>query len=73
MSSWWFDCIEPSLTTYLEGKQFVQDAYALVRGSQVHRTSSSTGVEGSVKHTKNFEAATDIVLPRKFQCASGWG
>ena len=24
MSSGWFDCIEPSLTTSLEGKQFVQ-------------------------------------------------
>ena len=33
MSSGWFDCIEPSLTTSLEGKQFVQDAYAPVRGS----------------------------------------
>ena len=43
MSSGWFDCTEPSLTTSLEGKQsvttslegkqFVQDAYALVRGS----------------------------------------
>ena len=39
MSSGWFDCTEPSLTTFLEGKQFVQDAYALVRG--VHRTSSN--------------------------------
>ena len=33
MSSGWFDCIEPSLTTSLEGKQGVQGAYALVRGS----------------------------------------
>ena len=33
MSSEWLDCIEPSLTTSLEGKQFVQDAYAPVRGS----------------------------------------
>ena len=33
MSSGWFDCTEPSLTTSLEGKQGVQDAYALVRGS----------------------------------------
>ena len=33
MSSEWLDCTELSLTTSLEGKQFVQDAYALVRGS----------------------------------------
>ena len=33
MSSGWFDCTEPSLTTSLEGKQFVQNAYAMVRGS----------------------------------------
>ena len=32
MSSGWFDCTEPSLTTSLQGKQGVQDAYALVRG-----------------------------------------
>ena len=50
MSSGWFDCTEPSLTTSLEGKQFVQGTYALVRGSsrfaefgvvQAHRTSSN--------------------------------
>ena len=39
MSSGWFDCTEPSLTTSLEGKQSVQGAYALVR---VHRTSSKS-------------------------------
>ena len=33
MSSGWFDCTKPSLTTSLEGKQGVQGAYALVRGS----------------------------------------
>ena len=33
MSSGWFDSTEPSITTSLEGKHFVQDAYALVRGS----------------------------------------
>ena len=32
MSSGWFDCTEPSLTTSLQGKQGVQGAYALVRG-----------------------------------------
>ena len=32
MSSGWFDCTEPSLSTSLKGKQGVQGAYALVRG-----------------------------------------
>ena len=32
MSSGWFDCIEPSLSTSLQGKQGVQGAYELVRG-----------------------------------------
>ena len=32
MSSGWFDCTEPSLSTFLQGKQGLQGAYALVRG-----------------------------------------
>ena len=32
MSSVWFDCTEPSLSTSLQGKQGVQGAYVLVRG-----------------------------------------
>ena len=32
MSSEWFDCTKPSLSTSLQGKQGVQCAYALVRG-----------------------------------------
>ena len=32
MSSGWFDCTEPSLSTSLQGKQGVQGAYAIVRG-----------------------------------------
>ena len=44
MSSGWFDCTEPSLTTSLEGKQFVQDAYALVRSS----SSASNLLEPSI-------------------------
>ena len=32
MSSGWFDCTEPSLTSSLQGKQGVQGAYAPVRG-----------------------------------------
>ena len=32
MSSGWFDCTEPSLSTSLQGKQGVQGAYARFRG-----------------------------------------
>ena len=32
MSSVWFDCTEPSLTTSLQGTQGVQGAYAIVLG-----------------------------------------
>ena len=32
MSSGWFDCTEPSLSTSLQGKQGMQGAYSLVRG-----------------------------------------
>ena len=32
ISSGWFDCTEPSLSTSFQGKQGVQGAYALVRG-----------------------------------------
>ena len=34
MSSGWFDCTEPSLSTSLQGKQGEQGAYALVRGAR---------------------------------------
>ena len=43
MSSGWFDCTEPSLSTSLQGKQGVQGAYALVRGD----SSTSNLVEPS--------------------------
>ena len=32
MSSGWFDCTEPSQSTFLQGKQGLQGAYAIVRG-----------------------------------------
>ena len=38
MSSMWFNCTEPSLSTSLQGKQDVQGAYALVHA---HRNSSN--------------------------------
>ena len=42
MSSGWFDCTEPSLSTSLQGKQGVHGAYALVRGgSSTYRTFSN--------------------------------
>ena len=40
MSSGWFDCAEPSLSTFLQGKQGLQGAYAL-GVVQAHRTSSN--------------------------------
>ena len=43
MSSGWFDCTEPSLSTSLKGKQGMQGAYALVRGG----SSTSNLVEPS--------------------------
>ena len=43
MSSGWFDCTEPSLSTSLQGKQGVQGAYALVRGG----SSTSNLIESS--------------------------
>ena len=48
MSSGWFDCTEPSLSTSLQGKQSVQGAYALVRGGlkhiEPHRTYSNENI-----------------------------
>ena len=41
MSSGWFDCTEPSLTTSLQGNQGVQGAYALVRGGSSASNSSN--------------------------------
>ena len=43
MSSGWFDCTEPSLSTSLQEKQGMQGAYALVRGG----SSTSNVVEHS--------------------------
>ena len=48
MSSGWFNCTEPSLSTLLQEKQGVQGAYALVQGGsstsnllEPYRTTSS--------------------------------
>ena len=35
MSSGWFDCTEPSLSTSLKGKQGVHGVYALVQGGSI--------------------------------------
>ena len=53
MSSWWFVCTEPSLTTSLQGKQGVQGAYALVLGgssaSNLHEPSRATSLQRCVE------------------------
>ena len=49
MSSGWFDCTEPSLSTSLQGKQGVQGAYALVRGG------SSTGCPSIAMRPHEFD------------------
>ena len=36
MTSGWFDCTEPSLTTSLQGKQGVQGAYAIMTKNMAH-------------------------------------
>ena len=41
MSSGWFDCTEPSLSTSLQGQQGVQGVVQLFRVVQAHRTSSN--------------------------------
>ena len=64
MSSVWFDCTEPSLSTSLQGKQGVQGAYALVRGG----SSTSNLVEPSQNHI-----ITEIAKCVEFcHMSSGW-
>ena len=41
MSSGWFDCTEPSLSTSLQGQQGMQGVVHLFRVVQAHRTSSN--------------------------------
>ena len=48
--SGWFDCTEPPLATYLEEKQGVQGAFALVRGS----SSTSNHPEPMLKNSTHF-------------------
>ena len=55
MSSGWFDCTEPSLSTSLQGKQGVQGAYALVRGEPHHYRDS--------KVCRVFSHEFGVVLP----------
>ena len=82
MSSGWFDCTEPSLSTLLQGKQGLQGAYSLVRGGsrasnllEPSRPTSSSGVEsfvtcvrgGSTAHSTALSTARRMSTPR-FPC-----
>ena len=79
ISSGWFDCTEPSLSTLLQGKQGLQGAYSLVRGcsraSNPSRPTSSSGVEsfvtcirgGSTAHSTALSTARRMSTPR-FPC-----
>ena len=58
MSSVWFECTEPSLTTSLQGKQGVQGARALVRGG-----SSASNLLESHHHR---DSKVCRVLPHEF-------
>ena len=64
MSSGWFDCTEPTLSTSLQGKQGVQGAYALVRGG----FSTSNLIEPTVRTTMRF--ITEIARCRKVSVRS---
>ena len=63
MSSGWFDCTEPSLTTSLQGKQSVQGAHALVRGG----SSVSDLLEPSrTTSSQRYCSKVCSVLPHEF-------
>ena len=62
MSSGWFDCTEPSLTTSLQGKQGLHGAYALVWVVQAHRTSSNL-----LEPHHRRDSKVSRVLPHEFR------
>ena len=64
MSSGWFDCTEPSLATSLQGKQAVQGAHAIVRGS----SSTANLIEPTRNHIITEIARCREVCHR----SSGW-
>ena len=61
MSSGWFDCTEPSLSTSLQGKQGMEGAYALVRGG------SSTSNLLEPHHYKDSKVCREFC-----HMSSGW-
>ena len=64
MSSRWFDCSEPSLSTFLQGKQGLQGSYALVRGG----SSASNLLEPSrTTSSQRYERYVEF-----FHKSSGW-
>ena len=54
MSSVWFDCTKPSLTTSLQGTQGVQGAYALVRGGIEHPRTISNHIIAEIARRVEF-------------------
>ena len=58
MSSRWFDCTEPSLSTSLQGKPGVQGTYALVRGGL--RTSNL--IEPTLTTTPQREQGVKVLV-----------
>ena len=74
MSSGWFDCTEPSLSTSLQGKQSVQGAYALVRGGSI----TSNLVEPSRTTSLPYLTFSIHIVTGETRCAgclctsSGW-
>ena len=62
MSSEGFDCTEPSLTTALQGKQSVQGARALVRGSS----------RGGSSASNLFSSHSIAEIARCVHMSSGW-
>ena len=67
MSSGWFDCTKPSLSTSLQGKQGVQCVYALARGG------SSTSNLIKPSRTTSFKPHIEIATCVEFcHMSSGW-
>ena len=84
MSSGWFDCTEPSLSTSLQGKQGVHGTYALVQGgsstsnhfiTEIARCGVFTHEFGVIRPYRNFSIN---IVKGETRCAgclctsSGW-
>ena len=62
MSSGWLDCIKPSLTTSLQGKQGVQHTYLLIRGG------SRTDVKPYTQNSDDWMKSKMLMLYSCEQC-----